>query len=105
VEAAGWPDIANKCAGGLHPHQFELAQSDRTLVCRTQREGRAPRRLHCVRDLQRTITEFLKVWSANPMPYVWAASVERIFQKIARARQRLEQIEQRRTQPKRHART
>lgn len=29
----------------LHPHQLELAQPNRTLVRRTQPEGRAPRRL------------------------------------------------------------
>lgn len=45
-----------------------------------------------VRDLQRTITAFLDQWNAQPAPFVWTASVERILEKIARARKRLEQI-------------
>ena len=45
-----------------------------------------------VRELQHRITEFLAAWNAKPMPFVWTASVERILEKIARARQRLEQI-------------
>lgn len=45
-----------------------------------------------VRDLQHCIDEFLVAWNANPTPFVWTASVERILEKIARARQRLEQI-------------
>ena len=48
---------------------------------------------HSVRDLQRTIAEFLAAWNTKPTPFVWTASVERILEKIARARQRLEQIE------------
>lgn len=54
-----------------------------------------------VRHLQRTITSFLEQWNARPSPFVWTASVERILEKIARARQRLEQIEPGSTQPKR----
>ena len=45
-----------------------------------------------VRELQQCITEFLAAWNAKPTPFVWTASVERILEKIARARQRLEQI-------------
>jgi transposase len=45
---------------------------------------------HCVRDLQRRITEFLAAWNA---------SVERILEKIVRARQRLEQIKPGGTKP------
>ncbi len=44
------------------------------------------------RDLQRAITAFLEQWNARPTPFVWTASVERILEKIARARRRLEQI-------------
>ena len=55
---------------------------------------------HSVRDLQRTITAFLESWNANPTPFVWTASVERILGKIARARQRLEQIQPGCTLPK-----
>lgn len=55
---------------------------------------------HSVRDLQRTIAEFLAAWNARPTPFVWTASVERILEKIARCRQRLEQVEPGCTQPK-----
>ena len=48
--------------------------------------------VHSVRDLQRAIAEFLTAWNAAPAPFVWTASVERILEKIARARQRLEHI-------------
>lgn len=54
-----------------------------------------------VRDLQRAITAFLEQWNAHPSPFVWTASVERILEKIARARKRLEQIKPGCTQPKR----
>ncbi len=54
-----------------------------------------------VRDLQRAITSFLEQWNARPTPFVWTASVERILEKIARARHRLEQIEPGSTQPNR----
>jgi hypothetical protein len=40
---------------------------------------------------------------AGPTPFVWTASVERILEKIARARKRLEQIAPGCTQPKRRA--
>jgi transposase len=56
---------------------------------------------HSVRDLQRTIAEFLAAWNANPTPFIWTASVERILEKIARCRQRLEQIKPGCTQSKR----
>lgn len=45
-----------------------------------------------VRELQQRITEFLAAWNAAPTPFVWTASVDRILEKIARARQRLEQV-------------
>jgi transposase len=45
-----------------------------------------------VRELQQRITEFLTAWNATPTPFVWTASVDRILEKIARARHRLEQV-------------
>ena len=60
---------------------------------------------HRVRDLQCAIAEFLAAWNAAPAPFVWTASIESILEKIARARQRLEQIEQRSTLPKRRSST
>jgi transposase len=53
-----------------------------------------------VRELQHRITEFLAGWNARPTPFVWTASVERILEKIARARRRLEQIKPGCTKPK-----
>jgi transposase len=53
-----------------------------------------------VRDLQRAITAFLEQWNARPTPFVWTASVERILEKIARARRRLEQIQPGCTKPR-----
>ena len=53
-----------------------------------------------VRELQKRITEFLAAWNTEPTPFVWTASVDRILEKIARARQRLEQIKPGSTVPK-----
>ena len=58
---------------------------------------------HSVRDLQRAIRKFLAAWNAAPAPFVWTASVDSILDKIARARQRLEQIEPGSTLPKRRS--
>jgi transposase len=58
---------------------------------------------HSVRDLQRAIDSFLNAWNANPKPFVWTAQVNRILDKIARCRQRLEQGQADRLQPKRRA--
>jgi transposase len=60
---------------------------------------------HSVRDLQRAIAEFLAAWNAAPAPFVWTASIKSILDKIARARQRLEQIEPGSTLPKRRTST
>jgi hypothetical protein len=48
---------------------------------------------HGVDELQRAIADFLAAWNAAPAPFVWTASVEAILEEIARAGQRLEQIE------------
>lgn len=53
-----------------------------------------------VADLERAIVDFLTAWNAAPTPFVWTASVERILEKAARARRRLEQIHPGCTQPK-----
>jgi hypothetical protein len=42
----------------------------------------------------------LDAWNAKPVPFVWTASVERILDKIARARHRLEQIKPGCTKPR-----
>jgi DeoR/GlpR family transcriptional regulator of sugar metabolism len=44
---------------------------------------------------------FLSAWNTNPTPFVWTASVEKILEKIARARRRLEQIQSGCSLPKR----
>ena len=54
-----------------------------------------------VEDLEQAIAAFLAAWNTNPTPFVWTASVEKILEKIARARRRLEQIQLGCTSPKR----
>lgn len=46
-----------------------------------------------VAELEQAIGDFLTAWNTNPTPFVWTASVEKILEKIARARRRLEQIQ------------
>lgn len=53
-----------------------------------------------VKDLQRAIQEFMTTWNANPSPFVWTASVEKILEKFARCQRRLEQIQPGCTKPK-----
>ena len=54
-----------------------------------------------VEDLEQAIAAFLAAWNTNPTPFVWTASVEKILEKIARARHRLEQIQPGCSLPKR----
>lgn len=54
-----------------------------------------------VEDLEQAIRDFLAAWNTHPTPFVWTASVEKILEKIARARHRLEQIQPGCTSPKR----
>jgi len=46
-----------------------------------------------VKELQRAIQEFMTAWNANPSPFVWTASVEKILEKFARCQRRLEQLQ------------
>jgi len=46
-----------------------------------------------VDDLEQAIAAFLDAWNANPTPFVWTASVEKILEKGDRCRRRLDQIE------------
>ena len=45
-----------------------------------------------VQELEQAIAAFLHAWNASPTPFIWTASVEKIMEKIARCRHRLEQI-------------
>ena len=54
-----------------------------------------------VKELQQAIQEFLAAWNANPSPFVWTASVEKILQKFTRCQRGLEQIQPGCAQPKR----
>ena len=45
-----------------------------------------------VEDLEKAITEFMTSWNANPTPFVWTASVEKILEKVDRCRRRLEKL-------------
>ena len=56
-----------------------------------------------VEDLEQAIAAFLAAWNTNPTPFVWTASVEKILEKIARARHRLEEIQPGCSLPKRRA--
>jgi transposase len=56
-----------------------------------------------VEDLEKAIAAFLAAWNTNPTPFVWTASVEKILEKIARARHRLEQIQPGCSLPKRRS--
>lgn len=55
---------------------------------------------HSVKDLKEAIASFMAVWNANPTPFVWTASVDKIIEKIDRCRRRLEQIQPGCTKPK-----
>jgi transposase len=54
-----------------------------------------------VTELQQAIEEFMTAWNANPKPFVWSASVEKILEKIAKCKRRLEEIHPDATEPKR----
>lgn len=54
-----------------------------------------------VEELQQAIDAFLAAWNATPKPFVWTASVERILEKLFRARQRLEQVQPGASEPPR----
>lgn len=66
-------------------------------------EQKAVRRgvFRSVPELQQAIVNFLGAWNAQPVPFVWTASVERILEKVQRARRRLEQIKPGSTRTKR----
>ncbi len=46
-----------------------------------------------VEDLQACIAKFLAAWNEDPKPFVWAASVASILEKLSRCRRTLEQIQ------------
>ncbi len=46
-----------------------------------------------VADLERAIIQFLTAWNEEPKPFVWAATVDSIMEKLSRCRQTLEQIQ------------
>lgn len=54
-----------------------------------------------VQDLEGAIEEFLAAWNANPSPFVWTASVEKLLEKFTRCQRRLEQIQPGCTQQRR----
>jgi len=54
-----------------------------------------------VEDLQQAIKDFMSAWNANPAPFVWTATVEKILEKLDRCRRRLEQIQPGCTKPRR----
>lgn len=46
-----------------------------------------------VEELQCAIDKFLEAWNADPSPFVWTASLEKILEKFTRCQLRLEQIQ------------
>jgi len=56
---------------------------------------------HSVAELQAAVADFLTAWNANPRPFVWTATVEKILAKIAKCQRRLEEIHPGSTQPRR----
>jgi transposase len=54
-----------------------------------------------VQELEQAIQDFLNAWNTQPTPFVWTASVEKILEKVARCRRRLEQVQPGCTQAKR----
>jgi transposase len=54
-----------------------------------------------VADLEQAIKGFMDAWNANPTPFVWTATVQKILEKLDRCRRRLEQIQPGCTKPKR----
>jgi len=53
-----------------------------------------------VQELEQSIQNFLNAWNAQPTPFVWTASVEKILEKVARCRRRLDQVQPGCTQSK-----
>jgi hypothetical protein len=56
-----------------------------------------------VQELEQAIQDFLNAWNAQPTPFVWTASVEKILEKVASCRRRWEQVQPGCTQSKRSA--
>jgi transposase len=53
-----------------------------------------------VEDLKQAIEEFLAAWNADPKPFVWAATVDSIMEKLSRCKQTLERIKPGCTRPR-----
>jgi transposase len=54
---------------------------------------------HSVADLEQSIADFMAAWNANPAPFVWTATVEKILEKLDRCRRRLEELKPGSTTP------
>ena len=57
-----------------------------------------------VQDLKACIETFLTAWNKDPKPFVWAATVDSIIDKLSRCQQTLEQIQPGCTSPRRRKR-
>lgn len=86
----GLPLKAGRCGTFTHPrfvlHFIPTSASWLNLVERWFGElsQKAVRRgvFRSVKELQRAIQEFLSAWNANPSPFVWTASVEKILESL-----------------------
>jgi len=97
---AGWPSIRALCL-----HFIPTSSSWLNLIERwfAELSQKAVRRgvFRSVEELEQAIAAFLSAWNTNPTPFVWTASIEKILEKIARARRRLEEIQPGCSLPKR----
>ncbi len=53
-----------------------------------------------VAELEKSIAEYLAAWNEQPRPFIWTATVGKIAEKLARAREKLETIKPGCTQPR-----
>jgi len=84
----------------LRSHEFQLVESDRTLVRGTDQEAYRRDSFFSVEELVKAVHEFLNAWNEKPRPFIWTATVDSILAKLARCRQTLEQIQPGCTLPK-----
>ena len=74
----------------FHLHFIPTSSSWLNLVERWFREltDKRIRRgvFHSVPDLEQAIQEFLDAYNADPRPFVWTASVDRILEKVGRCK-------------------
>src|SRR5437868_10516507 len=69
----------------FHSHQFLLAQPGRTLLPRSHRQVRAPRRLSRCSGTRAMHPELHHPTQPQAQPYIWTAKARDILEKVKRA--------------------